>query len=79
MKIELNEDQVEFLRSHMEYSGGEYFSARTNMLAEQILAKLMICEFCGGTGETTEDGIDSSGNIEKGVETRKCICQLKEE
>ncbi len=35
-----------------------------------------ICEFCGGTGKVSEDGQDSSGNWEKGVETRKCICQL---
>lgn len=35
-----------------------------------------VCEFCLGTGEVTEDGRDSDGNIERGVNTRKCLCQM---
>lgn len=34
-----------------------------------------VCEFCGGTGEVSTDEMDSDGNIEHGVGTRKCICQ----
>lgn len=37
------------------------------------------CEFCGGTGFIVEDGFDSIGNIERGVNERRCICQVDDD
>lgn len=34
------------------------------------------CEFCGGEGEVSVDGVDTDGNIERGVNTQKCICKV---
>lgn len=35
------------------------------------------CAECGGTGEVACDETDRDGNIESGVGTQKCICQLE--
>jgi len=34
------------------------------------------CEFCGGEGEVSVDGVDTDGNVERGVDTQKCICKV---
>lgn len=39
---------------------------------------IKVCEYCRGTGEVDEDETDASGNIARGVNTKKCICQLHE-
>ena len=36
-----------------------------------------VCELCGGTGEITTDEDDGEGHIQRGVGTRKCICQIE--
>ena len=38
-----------------------------------------VCEFCLGTGEIIEDGRDSSGNIERGVNSRRCVCRVRDD
>ena len=39
-----------------------------------------VCAHCLGTGEIVEDGRDSNGNIERGVESRKCpFCKSEDE
>lgn len=34
------------------------------------------CEYCGGEGEVSTDEMDADGNIERGVGSQKCICQI---
>jgi len=41
-----------------------------------ICTDVSICGWCRGTGEVSEDVI-TDGNTEKGVGTRKCVCQKK--
>lgn len=36
------------------------------------------CDICEDTGEVSCDGRDSSGNIERGTEVRKCECRIVE-
>lgn len=36
----------------------------------------MTCELCDGEGYVTFNGEDSSGNIEVGVNQKKCECKL---
>lgn len=37
------------------------------------------CTLCNGTGEISEDVRNSDGHWERGVGSRKCICQIKED
>lgn len=37
------------------------------------------CEYCGGTGEVSTDETDESGNVMRGVGTRKCECRLNDQ
>lgn len=38
------------------------------------------CEFCGGSGEVPVDVLDEdSHEYQKGVGTKKCICQLDDD
>lgn len=34
------------------------------------------CVECGGTGEIATDGTDLDGNVERGVNTQKCLCRV---
>ena len=38
-----------------------------------------VCAYCLGTGEVVTDGMDSSGNIERGVNSQRCICQIRDD
>ena len=37
-----------------------------------------VCELCLGSGEVSVDETDESGNVMRGVGTRKCECKLTE-
>ncbi len=48
-------------------------------LHDKAVEELEVCEHCLGTGVIVEDGDDGEGHATRGTESRKCICQLKDD
>ena len=70
-------EAVEDFRPYPQHPGGIEIYTCKKCKQECEVEDEMVCQYCHGDGVIATDETDGSGNVARGVESRKCICQVK--